>query len=277
MTDQTLVVIGVGGMGQAIARQSGSGMHIVLADFNEQLLNTTADALRGDGFDVETHVVDVSSRESVEKLAQDAAATGSVVKVAHTAGLSPAQAPAQAILNVDLLGVAHMLDAFGEVMAPGGAGVVIASMAGSMAQGRFPAELEQALGLTPTDQLLSLPMWQDPSFQDGGAAYSIAKRANQVRVAAASLAWGKRGARINSVSPGVISTPMGAQELASESGAGMRAMIAASGTGRIGTSGDIAAAADFLLGPHATFITGTDLLVDGGVVAAVRSGALSLG
>lgn len=277
MTDQVLVVIGVGGMGQAIARRSGAGMKVVLADFNETLLEATAEGLRGDGYQVQTHVVDVSSRESVEKLAADCAATGDIVSVVHTAGLSPAQAPAAAILRVDLMGVAHMLDAFGEVIAPNGAGVVIASMAGSFAEGRFPAELEGALALTPTDQLLDLPIWQDPAFADGGAAYSLAKRGNQVRVAAASLAWGKRGARVNSVSPGVISTPMGQQELASESGAAMRAMIDVSGTGRVGTSGDIAAAVAFLLGPDATFITGTDLRVDGGVVAAVRSGALTLG
>lgn len=277
MTDQTLVVIGVGGMGQAIARRSGMGLKVALADFNEELLATTAEALRGDGYDVDTYVVDVSSAESVRKLAADVAANGTIVKVAHTAGLSPSQAPAAAILRVDLLGVAHMLDAFAEVIAPNGSGVVIASMAGSMAEGRFPAELEAALALTPTEQLLDLPVWRDPAFADGGAAYSLSKRGNQVRVAAASLAWGKRGARVNTVSPGVISTPMGAQELASESGAGMRAMIAASGTGRIGTSGDIAAAVDFLLGANATFITGTDLRVDGGVVAAIRSGALKLG
>ena len=276
MTNQTLVVIGVGGMGQAIARRSGLGLTVALADFNEELLETTADSLRGDGYNVTTHVVDVSSKESVDELAAKTAEGGPIVRVAHTAGLSPAQAPAAAILRVDLLGVAHMLDAFGAVIAPNGAGVVIASMAGSMAEGRFPAELESALALTPTEQLLSLPIWQEPTFADGGAAYSLAKRANQVRVAAASLAWGERGARINSVSPGVISTPMGAQELASESGAGMRAMIAASGTHRIGTSGDIAAAVDFLLGADATFITGTDLRVDGGVVAALRAGALSL-
>ena len=277
MTDQTLVVIGVGGMGQAIARRSGMGLRIALADFNETLLEATAESLRGDGYDVTTHVVDVSSQESVEQLAAHTSEAGPIVRVAHTAGLSPAQAPAAAILRVDLLGVAHMLDAFGDVIAPNGAGVVIASMAGSFAEGRFPAELEGALALTPTAQLLDLPVWNDPAFADGGAAYSLAKRGNQVRVAAASLQWGARGARVNSVSPGVISTPMGAEELASESGAGMRAMIAASGTGRIGTSGDIAAAVDFLLGPDATFITGTDLRVDGGVVAAVRSGALKLG
>jgi NAD(P)-dependent dehydrogenase (short-subunit alcohol dehydrogenase family) len=277
MVDEVLVVIGAGGMGQAIARRQASGRRLVLADFDEPALDRTADVLRGEGYRVDAHVVDVSSAQSVTDLAAAAAAAGPVVQVVHTAGLSPAQATADRILRVDLLGVAHVLDAFGAVVAPGCAGVVIASMAGSLSAGRLPAELEGALALTPTEQLLDLPFWGDQAFADPGAAYGVAKRANQLRVQAASLAWGARGARINSVSPGVISTPMGQEELDGESGAQIRAMVDASGTERLGTSGDIANAVAFLLGPESSFVTGTDLLVDGGVVAAVRSGALSIG
>lgn len=277
MIDQVVVIIGVGGMGETIARRQGPGKKLLLADFNAEGLGRTAEALKVDGYQVETHVLDVSAKDSVDALAAAAAAAGPVVQLAHTAGLSPAQAAAEAILKVDLLGVAHVLDAFAGVMAPGGSGVVIASMAGSFAAGKFPAEMETALALTPTDQLLSLPFWSEPAFSDAGTAYSVAKRGNQLRVQAASLAWGARGARINSVSPGVISTSMGQQELDGESGRGMRAMVDASGTGRYGTAEDIAKAAAFLLGPESSFITGTDLLVDGGVVAAVRSGAISLG
>jgi NAD(P)-dependent dehydrogenase (short-subunit alcohol dehydrogenase family) len=250
---------------------------LVLADFNETALSKAADALRADGYDVESQVVDVSDRASIQELAATAAARGAVTEVVHTAGLSPTQAPALAILKVDLAGVAFVLDEFGAVVAPGGAGVVIASMAGSMAAGSFPAELEGALAATPSDQLLQLPFWSDPVFSDAGAAYSVAKRANQLRVQGASIAWGQRGARINSVSPGVIVTPMGQQELNGPSGSQMRAMIAASGTKRLGTSGDIASAVAFLLSSQASFITGTDLLVDGGVTAALRCGALQLG
>jgi NAD(P)-dependent dehydrogenase (short-subunit alcohol dehydrogenase family) len=169
-----------------------------------------------------------------------------------------------------------MLDEFGAVIAQGGAGVVIASMAGTMAAGQLPPEAEGALALTPADQLPSLPFLSSAAVPNPGAAYGIAKRANQLRVQAASLTWGKRGARVNSISPGVISTPMGQAELSGESGAMMQGMIDVSGTGRIGTPSDIAEAAAFLLGPSASFITGTDLLVDGGVIAAVRSGALQL-
>jgi NAD(P)-dependent dehydrogenase (short-subunit alcohol dehydrogenase family) len=277
MVDEVVVVVGVGGMGETIARRQGPGRRLVLADFDEVGLNRTAEALRGDGYQVDAHVVDVSSKDSVTDLAAATAAAGPITQVAHTAGLSPTQASADRILRVDLLGVAHVLDAFRAVIAPGGAGVVIASMAGSMALGSLPAELESALALTPTDALLGLPFWNDPAFSDPGPAYSVAKRANQLRVQAASLAWGARGARINSVSPGVISTPMGKEELDGESGRQMRAMIDASGTKRLGTSGDIANAVAFLLGPDSSFVTGTDLLVDGGVVAAVRSGAMSIG
>ncbi|QAY72067.1 SDR family oxidoreductase [Agromyces protaetiae] len=276
MSNGVLVVIGVGGMGEAIARRVGAGHKVVLGDFNEALLERVATALRGDGFDVTAQKVDVSSRESVAALADAAAALGPVVKVVHTAGLSPVQAPTAAILHVDLAGVAYSLDEFGRVIADGGAGVVIASMAGTFGIGQFPAELEAALALTPTDDLLGLPFLAEGALPNAGAAYSIAKRGNQVRVQAASLAWGARGARVNTISPGVISTPMGQQELAGESGEGMRAMISGSGTGRIGTPADIANAAAFLLSADASFITGTDLLVDGGTVAGVRSGAIKL-
>lgn len=271
-----LVVIGTGGMGEAIARRSGSGQQVLLADFDESALERVGTALTGDGFAVTTQQVDVSSRDSVAALAAAADDMGPVRGVVHTAGLSPQQAPTEAVLKVDLYGVAVSLEEFAEVVAPGGAGVVIASMAGSMAVGRFPAEMETALASTPADELLALPFLQDDALPDPGSAYSIAKRANQLRVQAASADWGARGARVNSISPGVISTPMGQLELASESGTGMRTMIDSSGTGRVGTPTDIAGAAAFLLGPDATFITGTDLLVDGGVVAAVHTGRIQL-
>ncbi|UOE44119.1 SDR family oxidoreductase [Agromyces larvae] len=247
---------------------------MVLADFNEATLEAAASQLRGEGHDVLTQRVDVSDRASVAALADAAAAAGRVTHVAHTAGLSPVQAPTDAILHVDLLGVAHALDEFARVIAPGGAGVVIASMAGHFAIGTLPAEAEQALAATPTDELLGLPFLAQ--LPNPGAAYSIAKRANHLRVrAAAAGAWAAAGARVNSISPGVISTPMGQEELAGESGAQMRGMIQASATKRLGTPDDIAAAAAFLLDPQqASFITGTDLLVDGGAVAGVRASGM---
>lgn len=273
MASEVLVIIGMGGMGQAVLRRSGSGRKVLLADFNESLLETSVATALGEGYDVVSQAVDVSSRDSVAALAAAAAELGSVTQVVHTAGLSPVQAPVDAIWKVDLIGVALVLEEFEKVIAPGGAGVVISSMSAYMAGGSIPADVLASLATVPVDDLHLIPFIG--GIENPGHAYSIAKRANQVRVQTASLRWGARGARVNSISPGVISTPMGQQELAGESGAQMRAMIEGSGTGRVGTPGDIANAVAFLLGHDASFITGMDLLVDGGAVAAVDTGQRS--
>jgi NAD(P)-dependent dehydrogenase (short-subunit alcohol dehydrogenase family) len=261
-----LVVIGVGGMGLAIGRRCGSGKKVLLADYNETTLDAAAKALSADGHDIYVRRVDVASAESVNALAEEAASLGAVTQVAHTAGLSPSQADSAAVLAVDLLGVALVLDEFVNVIAPGGAGVIIASMAGHMLP-PVTSEQQRSLAHTPADELMQLPFVSPERLNEPGVAYGIAKQANHIRVRAASAAWGRRGARVNSISPGVISTPMGQQELNSAAGDGMRAMVAMSAAGRMGTPDDIAAAAAFLLGPDSSFITGTDLLVDGGVTA----------
>jgi NAD(P)-dependent dehydrogenase (short-subunit alcohol dehydrogenase family) len=268
-----LVIIGVGGMGLSIARRVGAGRTIVLADINSAGLEAAARALTEDGHHVLTREVDVTSRSSVAAFAETARAAGRVTAVAHTAGLSPQQASAEAVLAVDLLGVALSIDEFGRVIEPGGAAVVIASMAGHMLPALDP-DVERQLATAPADDLLGLEACSN--LTSSQLAYPFAKRANQLRVAAAAGSWGERGARINSISPGVISTAMGRLELDSESGALMRAMVENSGLRRFGTPEDIAAATEFLLGPSASFITGTDLLVDGGVVAAITSGTIDL-
>jgi NAD(P)-dependent dehydrogenase (short-subunit alcohol dehydrogenase family) len=266
-----VVVIGVGGMGEAIARRQGSGRKLILADFNEQTLESLTSSLQSDGYDVAAHRVDVGSRESVAALAQDAAAAGPVVEVVHTAGLSPAQATRDDIFRVDLYGVALVLEAFGEIIAPDGAGVVIASMSGHMIPD-VPPDQQKDLATAPVDELLTLPAVQEVTHP--GLAYALAKQANRFRVRAESINWGRRGARLNSISPGIISTPQGRFELDSEHGEHMRAWIDASGTHRVGTPFDIANAVAFLLSRESSFITGTDLLVDGGVVGAIKAGAL---
>jgi meso-butanediol dehydrogenase / (S,S)-butanediol dehydrogenase / diacetyl reductase len=268
-----LVIVGVGGMGVAVARRSGAGRTIVLADIDSAALIAAADALIQDGHQVLTREVDVTSRSSVAAVAETARAAGRVTAVVHTAGLSPQQASTEAVLAVDLLGVALSIEEFGRVIEPGGAGVVIASMAGHLMPALDP-DVERQLATVPAEDLLSLDACSN--ITSSQIAYPFAKRANQIRVAAAAGAWGERGARINSISPGVISTAMGRLELASESGGLMRAMVDNSGLRRLGTPEDIAAAAEFLLGPSASFVTGTDLLVDGGVVGAIRTGTLDL-
>jgi NAD(P)-dependent dehydrogenase (short-subunit alcohol dehydrogenase family) len=249
---------------------------VVLADFNKEILETVTDQLRGEGYQVTPVSVDVSSHESVAALAERAAAEGEVRYAVHTAGLSPTQASVPAILAVNLLGVALVTEEFGEVIAPGGAGVVIASMAGHTYLAFSPEQAEQ-LATTPADQLLSIEIANPANLPDSGAAYAFAKRANQVRVQAASVTWGVRGASINSISPGVIATPQGLAELSGASGASMRAMIDGSNAKRLGTPADIAVAVEFLLSPAAGFISGTDLLVDGGVIAALQTGHIRVG
>nr|HEX4319151.1 SDR family oxidoreductase [Kofleriaceae bacterium] len=272
---QVLVVIGVGGIGQAIARRQGPGKSVLIADFDERTLEAAATALRELGYAVTARRVDVASRESVHALAGAAAAMGDVVQVVHTAGLSPNMATPDRILAVDLLGTALVLEEFGYVVAPGGSGLVISSMAGHMPP-PFPQDIDEALARTPTDQLLQLPCLQPAAIPNSGAAYATSKRANHLRIQAESIRWGERGARINSISPGIIATPMAQKEMSSPVGDIYRQMIAVSPAKRMGTPDDVASAAAYLLGPDGTFITGSDLLIDGGVIATLRAGLLKL-
>lgn len=265
-----VVVTGTGGMGMAIARRLGTGRHLVLAEYAADSLAEAARVLADEGHTVHEVAIDISDAQAVRDLAAQAAGLGPLLTIAHTAGVSPVQASPARIVAVDVLGTARLLDAFEPHARAGTVMICIASMAGSMTP--LPRETELVLATTPTDQLADLPLL-DPETIDPRAAYGIAKRANQVRVEAASVAWGRRGARVVSISPGIISTPMGQQELAGPSGDMMRHMIETSGTGRVGTPEDIAAAVEFLASPAASFITGTDLLVDGGVVAALRYAA----
>lgn len=265
---EVVVVTGIGGMGIAIARRLGAGRTLVLADYADDALADVSAMLGKEGHDVHPVRTDVSDIESVQALVAATDSLGTFRAIVHTAGVSPVQATPERIVAVDAVGTALILDEFAKIAVTGSVAVCIASMAGHMAP--LPAEFEVMLARTPTSELASLPML-DPANLDAGAAYAIAKRTNQIRVQSASLLWGSRGGRTVSISPGVISTPLGQAELAGPSGDQMRGMIAMSATGRIGVAEDVAAAVEFLISPAASFITGTDLLVDGGVVAAIRS------
>lgn len=266
-----VALIGVGDMGVAIARRVSPGQTLVIADRNADLVATRAAEFGDAGHHVQAVEVDITSAGSVRALAGRCAELGPVKHLVHTAGVSPVHASIEAILAVDLLGTALVIDAFGEVIADGGSGLVIASMAADIFPPP-PPDLERELATTQSAELLSLEGLRPERFPNAAEAYALAKQANNIRVAAHSVAWGHRGATLNAISPGVIATAMGREELDGENGAIMRGLIANSGSGRLGTPDDIASAAAFLLGPGASFITGTSLLVDGGVHAAMRFG-----
>jgi NAD(P)-dependent dehydrogenase (short-subunit alcohol dehydrogenase family) len=274
MNNEVIVIIGAGGIGVAIARRQGFGRTVLLADFNQTTLDTAAQSMRDAGYSVETQPVDVTSPESVKTLAAKAAALGSVTQVINTAGLSPNMAPVEGVLKVDLYGSAVVFDEFGKVIAPGGSGLIISSMAGHMMPA-VPPEQDEALIHTPTEDLLALPFLQPEVIPNPVVAYMISKRANHLRVQASAISWGKRGARVNSISPGIVVTPLAQHELNSEIGGMYRAMVDASPAKRMAPPEEIAIAASFLLGPDASFITGSDLLIDGGVIAAMKTGTLA--
>jgi NAD(P)-dependent dehydrogenase (short-subunit alcohol dehydrogenase family) len=270
---EVAVVIGSGSIGVAIGRRAGVGRSVLLADYNEQIMAGVAEQLRGEDYAVSTRRVDIADHESVAALADAAAALGDVTRVVVAAGVSPVQATTERVLHVDLLGTAYVLEEFGRVIAPGGSGVVIASMAGHMGQG-FPRDVEHALAYTPTAELLDLPFLAADEVGNSGAAYILAKRANVLRVQATAITWGERGARVNSLSPGIISTPLAQDEMSGPGAEGYRKMIETSVAGRMGNPSEVADIAAFLLGPDGAFITGSDLLIDGGVIAAMRAGQL---
>ncbi|AXG82294.1 SDR family oxidoreductase [Streptomyces paludis] len=262
-----VVVTGAGGMGASIARRLGGGRTVILADASERRLDETLGALTAEGYAVRGVVTDVSDRSAVEKLAATAAGEGRVTAVVHTAGLSPATAPAEAIIDVNMMGTAHVIDVFETVATRGTSLVCVSSMAGHYAQ--LSREDEFALATTPTDRLPGLGV-VTAIGADATSAYCVTKRSNHLRVQAAALAWNRLGARVNTVSPGVVSTAMAKAEADSASGVHMMKMLEDCGAGRTGTPGEIAEAVAFLTGPGSLYITGTDLLVDGGQAAWIR-------
>jgi NAD(P)-dependent dehydrogenase (short-subunit alcohol dehydrogenase family) len=269
-----VVVIGAGSIGQAIARRVSAGRHVLLADLRQQNAEAAAKTLEEAGFEVSTLTVDVSSRASVQALVEKAASIGEISSLIHAAGVSPTQASPETILKVDLYGTALVLEEFGKMIAREGAGVVIASMSGH----RLPpltVDQNRALATTPVEDLLGLPFLQPSQVTDSLHAYQISKRGNSLRVMAEAVRWGKRGARVNTISPGIIITPLAKDELTGPRGPGYRHMIEVSAAGRAGTPDEVGAVGALLLGPDGAFITGSDFLMDGGVTAAYWFGELA--
>src|SRR4051812_29968236 len=269
-----IVVVGPGLIGQAIARRVGVGKHVLLADMRPDNADAAAETLGNAGYEVSVATVDVSSRQAVQALVEMATDLGEVTGLIHAAGVSPSQASPETILKVDLYGTALVLEEFGNVIARGGAGVVIASQSGH----RLPAlttEQNRALATTPPDELLGLPMLQPDQVTDPLRAYQLSKRGNSLRVMAEAVRWGKRGARVNTISPGIIITPLANDELKGPRGEGYRRMIGVSAAGRAGTPDEVGTVGALLMGPDGAFITGSDFLMDGGVTAAYWFGELA--
>jgi NAD(P)-dependent dehydrogenase (short-subunit alcohol dehydrogenase family) len=269
-----IVVIGAGQIGQAIARRVSAGKHVVLADLRKSNAEEAAEVLANAGFDVSTTTVDVSSRESVHALVQTATALGDVTGVIHAAGVSPSQATPEVILAVDLYGTALVLEEFGNIIAPGGSCVVIASQSGHRL-GALTAQQDAALATTPADELRALPLLQPDQVADSLNAYQLAKRGNSLRVMAEAVRWGKRGARVNTISPGIIITPLARDELTGPRGEGYRRMIELCPAGRAGTPDEVGTVGALLMSPDGGFITGSDFLMDSGVTASYFFGELA--
>ena len=271
---QVVVLIGAGSIGIAIARRVSSGKHLLLADLRQETADAAAKVLADAGFTVSTATADISKRGSIEALVAKATDIGEITGVIHAAGVSPSQAPPATILHVDLYGTAVILETFGEVIAKGGSAVVIASQSGH----RLPAltaEENKLLATTPADELLALPMLQPDKVTDPLKAYQLSKRGNSLRVKAEAVRWGKRGARVNTISPGIIMTPLANDELSGPRGEGYRRMIDLSPVGRAGTPDEVAAVGALLMGAEGAFISGSDFLMDGGVTASFFYGELA--
>lgn len=268
-----IALLGAGSMGCAIVRRIAAGRKILLGDISEKNLEKVSSDFKYGGYDVETCIVNAMEKDSVEAFAQKAASLGNVMYFIDTAGASPNQASPEHILSLDMAGTGYAVDAFGKVMAEGGAGLIISSQTGYMYP--IPNETELEILKTPTEKLMDVPFIKETATSSG-MAYMIAKRVNHLQAQkAAATTWKERRARINTISPGVIVTPLAYDEFAA-AGEGYQQMIDASAAMRTGTSEEIAEAGAFLLGEHAKFITGTDLLIDGGVIAAIRTGAYKL-
>ena len=273
MKKDVMILTGAGQIGMAIARRMGYGKKIVIGDNKPENAQTIAKIMNDAGFDVEAMEMDLSSRESVKNLIAKAQEYGDISMLVNAAGVSPSQAPIEAILKVDLYGTAVLLEEVGRVIKEGGVGVTISSQSGHRMPALTPEEDEQ-LACTPTEELLNLDILQPENIKDTLHAYQMAKRCNEKRVMAESVKWGEKGARINSISPGIIVTPLAIDEFNGPRGDFYKNMFAKCPAGRPGTADEVANVAELLMSDKGAFITGADFLIDGGATASYFYGPL---
>lgn len=264
---------GAGQIGMAIARRMGYGMKIVVGDKKLENAQAIAKIMNEAGYDVVPMEMDLSSRTSIKALIAEGQKYGEITMLVNAAGVSPSQAPVEAILKVDLYGTAVLLEEMGKVIAPGGVGVTISSQSGHRME-QLTAEQDAQLAITPAEELLELDFLQPENIQDTLHAYQMAKRCNEKRVMAEAVKWGKRGARINSISPGIIVTPLALDEFNGPRGDFYKNMFAKCPAGRPGTADEVANVAELLMGSKGAFITGADFLIDGGATASYFYGPL---
>lgn len=273
MKKEVMILTGAGQIGIAIARRMGYGMKIIIGDRRIANAELMAETMNRAGFDASPFEMDLSSRESILDLTDNAQRLGKIKMLINAAGVSPSQASIETILKVDLYGTAVLLEEAGKVIAEKGTGVTISSQSGY----RLPAltaEEDEQLATTPTEQLLSIDLLRPENIHDTLHAYQLAKRCNVKRVMAEAVHWGKRGARINSISPGIIVTPLAIDEFNGPRGDFYKNMFAQCPAGRPGTADEVANVADLLMSDRGAFITGSDILIDGGATAAYFYGSL---
>lgn len=268
-----MIVTGAGQISMAIARRVGYGKKIILGDKNIENANNIAKIMNDAGFDAVPFEMDLSSRESILAMISEAKKYGDITMLVNGAGVSPSQASIEAILKVDLYGTAVLLEEVGKVIKEGGVGVTISSQSGHRMPALTPKE-DELLATTPTDELLKLDMLQPENIKDTLHAYQIAKRCNEKRVMAESVKWGEKGARINSISPGIIVTPLAIDEFNGPRGDFYKNMFARCPAGRPGTADEVANVAELLMSDKGAFITGSDFLIDGGATASYFYGPL---
>ena len=276
MRKEVMLVTGAGQISMAVARRIGHGKKIILGDKKVENANAIAKVMNEAGFDVVPFEMDLSSRESILEIIAEARKYGEIRYLVNGAGVSPSQAPIEVILKVDLYGTAVLLEEVGKVIVEGGCGLTISSQSG-WRMPQLTAEEDCLLATTPTEELLSLDILQPENIRDTLHVYQLAKRCNEKRVMAECINWGKRGARLNDIAPGIIVTPLAIDEFNGLRGDFYKNMFAKCPAGRPGTADEVANVAELLMSDKGAFITGSTFLIDGGATSSYFYGPLQPG